>query len=91
MIRARWRGPSDGDDSTSNNNSTRVFDVLACCPPGPPDELNRHSSSSGAITQVRVMRRRSGTPGSYERVSGLYAMRWGWSASVPSRLWRSTS
>ena len=33
----------------------------ACWPPGPPDELNRHSSSSAAITQVRVMRRRSGT------------------------------
>ena len=45
----------------SNTNSTRVFDVLACWPPGPPDPLKRHSSSSGGITQLRVTRK--GWPG----------------------------
>ena len=35
--RARWRGPSDGDASMSKRSSTRVFDVLACWPPGPPE------------------------------------------------------
>jgi hypothetical protein len=34
-----------------------VFDVLACWPPGPPDALNRHSSSSSGIRQVLLTTR----------------------------------
>ena len=57
--RARWRGPSDGDAATSKRTSTRVFAVFACCPPGPPDPVKRHSSSSSAITQDPLTRNRS--------------------------------
>ena len=88
--RARWRGPSDGDDSMSKSSSTRVFDVLACWPPGPPEELNRHSSSPSAIAHDRETRttprlhteslRAAGAHDAddcYDRVSGLYLMRCG--------------
>ena len=47
--RARCRGPSDGEFSTSKRTSARVLDVLACWPPGPPLPVNRHSSSSSGI------------------------------------------
>ena len=55
--RARWRGPSDGESSTRNDTSTRVSDRLACWPPGPPEVVVRHSSSSLAIAQLGVTRR----------------------------------
>src|SRR5581483_8728425 len=57
-MRARWRGPSDGDAAASNRTSTRVFEVLACWPPGPPDPEKRHSSSPIAIVHDRVTRNR---------------------------------
>ncbi len=41
----------------SKRTSARVFDVLACWPPGPPEPENRHSNSSGAIAHDRVIRR----------------------------------
>src|SRR5205823_5114439 len=54
--RARCDGVSDGDPSTSKRTSTRVFDVFACCPPGPPGPEKRHSSSSNGIAHVPVTR-----------------------------------
>ncbi len=33
----------------SNTSSTRVLEVLACCPPGPPEPVKRHSSSDSGI------------------------------------------
>ena len=55
--RARCRGPSDGEFSMSKRTSTLVLEVLACWPPGPPLAVNRHSSSSRGIEQLRVTRR----------------------------------
>ena len=37
---ARCPGPNADDAATSNRSSTRVADLLACWPPGPPDALN---------------------------------------------------
>ena len=39
-------GRATAECSMSKRSSTRVFDVLACWPPGPPEPVNRHSSSS---------------------------------------------
>src|SRR5438270_478497 len=38
----------------SQINSTRVLAVLACCPPGPPEPVKRHWSSSLGIRNVLV-------------------------------------
>ena len=54
--RHRGDGVSDGDASTSKRTSTRVLDVFACCPPGPPEPEKRHSSSSSGIAHVPVTR-----------------------------------
>ena len=40
----------------SKRTSTLVFEVLACWPPGPPLAVNRQSSSSRGIEQLRVTR-----------------------------------
>jgi hypothetical protein len=40
----------------SNRTSALVFEVFACCPPGPPDALNRHSNSSSGIAHDRETR-----------------------------------
>ena len=60
--RARWRGPRERDSATLNRTSTRVSEVLACWPPGPPERLVCHSSSSSAITQLGVTRSFPSTP-----------------------------
>ena len=57
--RARCRGPSEVDVAIGNRTSTRVSDVLACWPPGPPEPVVRHSSSSRRITHVGVIRNRA--------------------------------
>ena len=61
--RARCAGESDGDPATSKRTSTRVLEVFACWPPGPPEPEKRHSSSSSGIAHVPVTRshRMSGT------------------------------
>ena len=53
---SRWRGASDEEAATSNRTSTRVSEVLACWPPGPPEPVVRHSSSSRLTTHVGVTR-----------------------------------
>ncbi len=52
--RSRCRGANDVDVAIGNRTSTRVSDVLACWPPGPPEPVVRHSSSSSRITHVDV-------------------------------------
>jgi small subunit ribosomal protein S15 len=49
----------------SKRTSARVFAVLACWPPGPPEEVKRHSSSSNGMRQVRETRSSGGTAGRY--------------------------
>ena len=51
--RSRWPRPREGEPSTSKRTSTRVLDVLACWPPGPPEAEKRHSSSSSGIATGR--------------------------------------
>ena len=51
----------------SKRTSARVFERLACCPPGPPLAVNRHSSSDSGITHERVTR---STPSSFDASSG---------------------
>src|SRR5436305_11550934 len=51
----------DGELATSKRTSALVFDVLACWPPGPPEAVNRHSSSDSGIRHVRVTRSSGGT------------------------------
>ena len=80
--RTRWRAPpvraaraaapvgaarATVDVAIGNRTSTRVSDVLACCPPGPPEPVVRHSSSSRRITHVGVTR---STPRSVARFAG---------------------
>ena len=60
--RARWRGPSDGDPTTSKRASTRVWARLACWPPGPPLVEVRSSTSSSGITSDRETRSTSAGP-----------------------------
>ena len=54
--RARCRGPSDVDASTSKRTSTRVSDVFACWPPGPPERDTSHSSSLRSMRHDGVTR-----------------------------------
>jgi hypothetical protein len=42
------------DALMSHVTSARVFDVLACWPPGPPDAVKRHSNSSSGMMSERV-------------------------------------
>ena len=44
--------PATVTSAIGKRTSTRVSDVLACCPPGPPELVVRHSSSSRRITHV---------------------------------------
>ena len=71
--RSRCRGANDVDVAIGNRTSTRVSDVLACWPPGPPEPVVRHSSSSRRITHVEFTRRTprsvTGAPGSRAPVS----------------------
>lgn len=57
--RWRWPGRSEGDRATSKTTSTRVSEVLACWPPGPPLRLKRQRSSARGTEHSRLTRRRS--------------------------------
>ena len=59
--RARWNSLSDGLEAMSKRSSTRVFDRLACWPPGPPEGMKRSSSSEAGITSPRRTSRSSAT------------------------------
>lgn len=56
-IRSRWRGPRTLDRSASKITSTRVSDVLACCPPGPPDLEALQVNSLSGMTNDDVTRK----------------------------------
>jgi len=47
--RLRTSSPNAVLAAASHDNSTRVADRLACCPPGPPEVSKRHCSSSGGM------------------------------------------
>src|SRR5436190_12756819 len=64
----------------TNRTSTLVFDVFACWPPGPPEPVNRHSSSSNGIAQFRVIRSIS----TAESVDGRLAVSHGWGVDASS-------
>ena len=51
--RARWRGPSVTERSTSNCTSTRLRVRFACWPPGPPDVVARHEISASGRSSPR--------------------------------------
>jgi len=53
---SRWRGPREGLVAIENTHSTRVLEVFACWPPGPPLPLKRHSNSSRGMTSERLTR-----------------------------------
>ena len=56
----RWRcsSVSVGERATSHQTSTRVDEVLTCCPPGPPEREARNSSSeSGRSRSGRDLER----------------------------------
>lgn len=57
--RVRTTSGSDGDVTRSNRTSTRVSDVLTCCPPGPLDRDARISNSSRGMLSPRPITRRS--------------------------------
>ena len=51
-----WPSVSAVDASTSNDASTRVSEVFACCPPGPLEREKRRSTSDTGRTTLRVTR-----------------------------------
>ena len=55
-IRSRCVSLSEGLASTSKVTSARVFEVLACCPPGPPDDEYCQRSSAVGMSSDLVTR-----------------------------------
>jgi hypothetical protein len=73
--RARWRGPRTLEAAMSKTSSTLVLAVLACCPPGPPLALKRHSSSAAGMTRWRrPTRRPSGARGNLGQEAGAVSV-----------------
>jgi hypothetical protein len=68
--RARCHALSEELVEMEKTHSTRVLEVFACCPPGPPLPLNLHSSSSSGILSLRLTTRTRVGPESSSGVSG---------------------
>lgn len=68
-----WGGKAV-DAEISNRASARVFDVLACCPPGPPDAEKVQLISDIGIVRRRLIRRSSPSGGS-SLIADAYCMR----------------
>src|SRR4051794_10685846 len=65
--RCRCASSSEREPATSNRRSTRVFERLACWPPGPPLGENRRATSLRSMAQVGVTSSHSVISGAYSR------------------------